>query len=137
MGEKREREIWITQAEAILRRRNLKERATFRAPAFIRELRNITLCGSLLRNLIFPKNKWRIKTVHQAFSSPEKAWLREANFRTRGTTEMTSNLNCMGGGTGPAGPVLAEPLLSNQVINIHKLCFTRYFAGNRRTLRSL
>ena len=28
---------------------------------------------------------------------------------------------CRGGGTGPAGPVLAGPLFSDQVINIHKL----------------
>ena len=30
-----------------------------------------------------------------------------------------------GGGTGPAGPVLAGPLFSDQVINIHKLNLTR------------
>ena len=37
-----------------------------------------------------------------------------------------STVGIRGGGTGPAGPFLAGPLFSDQVINIHKLCFTRY-----------
>ena len=48
--------------------------------------------------------------------------------------------HCRGGGTGPAGPVLAMagPLFSDQVINIHKLSLTRWLAVTRveRNVRS-
>ena len=65
------------QAKAIPRRRNLKESASSSTPHLSAYYAMLSFCGSLLRNLTFLKNKWRIGSAPGLLLSQEGVALRD------------------------------------------------------------